>query len=263
LFQNLPSKDFVTAEDLIGEVRGVKTPTELGLIREALVETDLMFQDIAAFAKLGVSERAIYNRVHQLAKERGLGFSWDPEGDPIVNCGPDSMIGHGIPSDSIYLALGQIFHVDLGLTKDCYSSDIQRCWFVGETVPEDVNRAFESVNRAISAAAHVLRPGAKGVEVDAAARRSLVADGYPEYQHAVGHQVGRAAHDGGAVLGPAWERYGDTPFRPIKEGEIYTLELGITVPGRGYLGLEEMVRVGRNGVEWLSDRQLTLPVLLG
>ncbi|HRJ27139.1 MAG TPA: hypothetical protein PLO61_06480 [Fimbriimonadaceae bacterium] len=31
--------------------------------------------------------------------------------------------------------------------------------------------------------------------------------------------------------------------------------------GRGYLGLEEMVRVGANGVEWLSDPQRSIPVL--
>jgi Xaa-Pro aminopeptidase len=81
--------------------------------------------------------------------------------------------------------------------------------------------------------------------------------------HALGHQVGRQAHDGGAVLGPTWERYGRTPYLPLREGEIYTVELGITVPGRGYLGLEEMVRVTADGIEWLSERQLSMPFLAG
>ncbi|RYG46958.1 aminopeptidase P family protein [bacterium] len=235
--------------------------TEVRRIQAAIAETDRMFGDIVAVARPGVSEREIYDRVHHLAKARQLGFSWDPAGDPIVNCGPDSMIGHGIPSSHILLAKGQIFHVDLGLIKDGYSSDIQRCWFVGGEIPAEVADAFRAVKEAIDAAAARLKPGVRGVDVDAAARLSIKGAGYPEYMHAVGHQVGRVAHDGGAILGPAWERYGDTPFRPIREGEIYTLELGVVVEGRGYLGLEEMVRVGASGVEWLTDRQLDLPTL--
>jgi Xaa-Pro aminopeptidase len=46
----------------------------------------------------------------------------------------------------------------------------------------------------------VLRPGVQGHEVDAAARASLVGAGYDEPMHALGHQLGRAAHDGGALL---------------------------------------------------------------
>ena len=86
--------------------------------------------------------------------------------------------------------------------------------------------------------------------------------GYPEYQHATGHTVGRAAHDGGGVLGPKWERYGRTPFYPVEVGNVFTLELGIdNVDGRGYLGLEEMVLVTERGVEWLTMRQVELPTL--
>jgi Xaa-Pro aminopeptidase len=261
LVKSVPDIEFGSAQEVIGNLRGIKTESEVARIRAAIKETVRMFGDIERFAQIGVSERSIYNHVHQLARSRELTFSWDEVGDPIVNCGPASMVGHGIPSEGVKLGDGQIFHVDLGLTKDDYSSDIQRCWFVGEAIPGEVGQAFAAVNAAISAAADALRPGVEGVTVDAASRASLVKSGYPEYQHAVGHQVGRVAHDGGAILGPAWERYGDTPFRPVQEGEIYTLELGINVEGRGYLGLEEMVRVGKDGVEWLSDRQLNLPLL--
>jgi len=97
--------------------------------------------------------------------------------------------------------------------------------------------------------------------VDAAARSYLVGCGYDEYLHAFGHQVGRVAHDGGAILGPKWERYGTTPSIPIKTGEVYTLELGVITENRGYLGLEEMVLVTETGVEWLTNRQLTLPTI--
>lgn len=247
----------VSAEPLVRALRGRKTPGEIDRMREAIRAGDQLFEAIGSFAAVGVSERAVYDHVHQLMADRKLGFSWDPAGDPIVNTGPDSMIGHGIPSDTLTLSPGHVFHIDLGVLKDGYASDIQRCWYVsdGEGIPEDVSRAAQAVNDAIDAGARALRPGVLGWEVDAAARASIVASGYEEYLHALGHQVGRVAHDGGGVLAPRWERYGRTPEYPVEVGQVYTLELGVTVPHRGYLGLEEMAVVTSDGCEFLSERQ--------
>jgi Xaa-Pro aminopeptidase len=252
---------FVSAEELAMSLRGIKSAEEVRRIRGAIKDTDWLFGEIGRFAKVGVSEKEIYDHVHALVRDLGLGFSWDPAGDPIVNSGPNSMIGHGIPSASITLQEGHVFHVDLGVVKAGYSSDLQRCWYLGSSVPDDVQKALDSVNRAISAAADALKPGAFGYAVDEAARNSLIGDGYEEYMHATGHQVGRVAHDGGTTLGPRWERYGSSPYNEVKEGEVYTLELGVVLPGRGYLGIEEMVRVTAQGCEWLSERQLTMPCL--
>ncbi|MBX7136225.1 MAG: Xaa-Pro peptidase family protein [Fimbriimonadaceae bacterium] len=250
-----------SAEELVRRLRGVKTTAELDRIRAAIAEGDAIFALVPTFARIGVSEREVQVQIHRLMAERGLGFAWDETGDPIVNSGPDSAIGHAIPSESIRIAEGHVFHIDLGVIRDEYSSDIQRCWYVGDTVPSDVQQALEAVNAAISAGAKALRPGVSGWQVDEAARNAIVAAGYPEYLHALGHQVGRLAHDGGAVLGPRWERYGQTPFTPIEVGEVYTLELGVEVPGRGYLGIEEMVVVTESGCEFLSKRQLEMPCL--
>jgi len=82
-----------------------------------------------------------------------------------------------------------------------------------------------------------------------------------QYQHALGHQVGRTAHDGGTVLGPRWERYGRLPYQSVQEGEVYTLELGVSVDGRGYLGIEEMVQVTAEGCDWLTRRQRGMRIL--
>jgi Xaa-Pro aminopeptidase len=175
------------------------------------------------------------------------------------------MIGHGVPSSEITIAPGHIFHIDLGVVWEGYSSDIQRCWYVptpGENgLPADVERALTAVNGAITAGAEVLKSGVAGWQVDEAARSCLVVAGYPEYMHAFGHQVGRVAHDGGAVLGPKWPRYGRTPLHPIRVNEVYTLELGVVLEGRGYLGIEEMVVVTPDGIEWLTERQNELWML--
>ncbi len=256
-----------SAEPVLMALRGVKTESEIAAMRAAIAETDRIFGLVAAHVKLGMSELEVYQFIQAEIDRSGLGYAWDRHGDPIVNSGPDSMVGHGIPSADIRIAPGHIFHIDLGVVKNGYSSDIQSCWYVphpNETSPpEDVLKATAAVVGAISAGAEALRPGVQGWEVDATARAFLVAQGYPEYLHAFGHQVGRMAHDGGGILGPKWERYGRTPMIPIAEGEVYTLELGVDVPGRGYLGIEEMVRVTADGLEWLTTRQMDMPLLKG
>lgn len=251
----------VSSETVLLRLRGQKSAEELRRIQAAIAAGDRIFADITGLLRRGISERAVYDQVHTWMAERGLGFAWDPTGDPIVNSGPDSMIGHGVPSSTVTVQPGHVFHVDLGVTLDGYSSDVQRCWYIGDAVPTDVQAGLDAVNAAISAGAKLLRPGALGHEVDAAARAALTERGYPEYLHALGHQVGCTAHDGGAILGPLWERYGRTPSIPVREDEVYTLELGVTPPGRGYIGIEEMVVVTADGCRFLTERQLTMPCL--
>jgi Xaa-Pro aminopeptidase len=76
--------------------------------------------------------------------------------------------------------------------------------------------------------------------------------------HAFGHHVGRSAHDGATVLGPCWERYGTSVEGVIEAGNVFAIELGVQVEGRGYIGCEEDVLVTLKGAEYLSDPQTEL-----
>ena len=84
--------------------------------------------------------------------------------------------------------------------------------------------------------------------------------GYEEYLHALGHGLGRACHDGGTLLGPRWERYGDSPEGLVEVGNVFTLELGIQTEA-GYVGLEEDVLVTEDGCVFLSSFQRQLMVI--
>jgi Xaa-Pro aminopeptidase len=255
----------VGADQIISALRGRKTAGEISRISRAIATTAEILEQVAEFACLGKTEIEIARFMHDQAKRREVGLAWDRQQCPIVNTGPDSMIGHGIPSD-LKIEPGHLFHIDFGVMQDDYCSDLQRMWYApepGQTAPPAaVQRAFDTVAKAIQAAAAALKPGVECWRVDAAARQTVVDAGYPEYQHATGHQVGRSAHDGGGILGPQWERYGQTPYRKLEPGNVFTLELGIeNVDGRGYTGLEEMVVVTDDGYRYLSKPQTSLPLL--
>lgn len=90
------------------------------------------------------------------------------------------------------------------------------------------------------------------------ARRVLRETGFEEFPHGLGHQVGRFAHDGTALLGPAWEKYAGKPFKKLEVGMVFTIEPRLTVPGRGIATVEEMVVVTATGAEFLSTPQRRL-----
>ena len=194
--------------------------------------------------------------------KRGLGYAWGEDHCPAVNAGPDKDVGHSSPSE-LRLERGQLLHVDFGVSRDDYTSDLQRVWYMlddGET--EAAGRRRACVGRALGGGRR-RRRRARSPERSARTwtqrhARRCVAAGFPEPMYALGHQLGRAAHDGGTLLGPRWDRYGSAPDGVVEEGNVFTLEYGTAVPDRGYIGLEEDVLVTSAGVEWLSTPQREL-----
>jgi Xaa-Pro aminopeptidase len=97
--------------------------------------------------------------------------------------------------------------------------------------------------------------------VDQAAREVILKAGYPDFKYATGHQLGKRAHDGGGILGPQWEVYGNLPNQIVEVGQVYTIEPGLAVPGYGYVGLEEDVVVTAYGAQYLCNPQEALVLL--
>lgn len=251
----------ISAEAIIGALRGRKTPGEVARIRRAIATTEEIFAAITPRLRPGQTEIEIADMLRAELARRGLQPAWDTAFCPIVNAGPDSSPGHAAPAHH-RTQRGHLLHMDFGVKQDGFVSDLQRMWYFldeGESgPPDDVRRAWEACWAAMEAGRAALKPGVQGWEVDAAARAALVAAGYPEYQHALGHHMGRTAHDGATVLGPRWERYGRTPYGIIEPGYVMTIELGTAVPNRGYIGLEEDVLVTESGAEYLSTPQKEL-----
>ncbi|MCB9136022.1 MAG: aminopeptidase P family protein [Anaerolineales bacterium] len=250
-----------SAEHIIHALRARKSPAEVDRIRTAIRTTERFYGETFEHLEPGLTEKQVGEFMHGQLAEFALETAWERASCPAVNAGPDSPVGHAGPTELV-IQPGQLVHFDFGVKENEYCSDIQRMAYVlaeGETTPpEPVQRGFDTVVRAVQEAVKAMKPGVLGVEIDAIARKVITDAGYPEYKYATGHHLGRLCHDGGGILGPRWERYGDTPNRPLEVGHVYTVEPGLMVPGYGYVGLEEDVLVTENGTVFLSTPQLEL-----
>ena len=262
---------FVSAEKIIEKLRKSKTPEEMKRIQAASWETLELFGLLNHEIKPGCTLRQISDFLHLKMKERNLDASWNWNDDPGITSGPAMSAGHAVPDETL-VEPGHVLHLDFGIKKDGYSSDYQRCWYIlrpnEKEVPEDIQKTFDVVQEGIRLAADFIKPGIQGWQVDEKVRLFLKDKGYPDYQHALGHQVGIWAHDGGAVLGPKWERYGQRPFKPLEIGQVFTLEFGIQSSG-GYVAQEEIIEVTPTGcrfflpmqkqiwlIHWFSDESI-------
>lgn len=254
----------VSAEKLLSALRGRKTKQEIDRVQASICTTFDIYQRTYEYLKVGMTEKEVSDFMHAQLDEFGVQPAWELINCPTVNAGPDSPIGHVGPTE-IKIQPGHLIHFDFGVLQDDYCSDIQRVVYFlrpGEqTPPPEVQRGFETVRSAIQNALAAMQPGIPGKTVDQAARQTILSAGYPEYPYATGHQVGRVVHDGAGILGPEWERYGDTPNYLLEAGQVYTLEPGLAIPGYGYLGLEEDVLVTSTGARYLGDPQSELIVL--
>ena len=267
MLQGTPYPDhLISAEPIINALRGRKTPAEQARIRKAVEITDEIFQKTFRFIKVGMTEIEVGEYMWKLAREYGVGLAWPADNCPAVNSGPDSPVGHNGPTN-IRIDRGHVLHFDFGVKYEEYCSDIQRVVYVlreGETeAPVEVQRGFITIRTAIEKSREAMKVGVQGKVIDTISREIVTDSGYPEFMHALGHQLGRVAHDGGALLGPLWEKYGDSPNQALEAGQVFTIEPHVDVPGYGCIGLEEDVVITDKGAEYLGEPQREIILLKG
>jgi Xaa-Pro aminopeptidase len=254
----------VSSQDILSALRGRKTEAEIRNMKKAIKLTLDIYDRVTGFLAPGKSEQDVADFILGEVARHGVELAWDRDHCPAVFTGPEHAGAHYGPTKR-KIAPGHVLNIDFGVKVGGYCSDLQRTWYIrrkGESkAPKEVQHGFDVIRDSIRLAAEALRPGAVSWKIDAVARGYIVAHGYPEYPHALGHQVGRAAHDGGVGLLPRWERYGSLPFGKIETGQVFTIEPRLPIEGYGVATIEEIVWVTDDGARFLSKPQRTLTLV--
>jgi Xaa-Pro aminopeptidase len=252
------SERLISSESVLNKLRGRKSASEIENVKEAIKLTLKMFESVGEFIQPGKTEQDVAGFLLDEVKKAGVELAWDSEHCPAVFTGPDTAGAHAGPTNR-QIKSGHVLNIDFGIKINGYCSDLQRSWYIthpGETdVPDEVKKGFQVIFDSITKAAQSLKPSATGYEIDSIARGYIVSQGFEEFPHALGHQIGRTAHDGGGLLAPKWERYGTLPDTLVEKNQLFTIEPRLTIKDYGIATVEEIVVVTANGCEFLSERQ--------
>jgi Xaa-Pro aminopeptidase len=241
----------VSSEPVASRIRALKTPAEIERIRRAAALTVRIFDDVGSMLKPGLTEEDVFEIARERMQTYEVEPAWEAGWCPTV-ASSRSAGGHAA-AGTTRLEAGDGVRLDFGVRSEGYCADLQRTWYLrrpGETAaPDELRRPFEAVRDGIELAAELLRPGVRGFDVDTPVR-ALIAERGWTFTHALGHQLGRLAHDGGMLLGPDNARYGALARGTVEAGMVFTLE-----PVVGPVGLEEDVLVTDGGCDYLTAPQ--------
>jgi Xaa-Pro dipeptidase len=238
------------AAPLIHPLRSRKSPAEIALMSHAKAITIEVHR--RAHDQLQAGQRA--SEVVRFIDEQHRALGGSGNSFCIVSFGEDTSLPHGGEGDRA-LAHGDVVLIDTGTRIDGYSSDITRTYVFGEA-SGDVRRVWEAEKRAQAAAFEAARPGVTCEAVDAAARRSLEADGFgpgyslPGLPHRTGHGIGLDIHEGPYLV------TGDRT--PLATGMCFSNEPMIVVPGRFGVRLEDHFHMTDAGPAWFTQPQHSL-----
>jgi Xaa-Pro aminopeptidase len=257
-------KRLVSSQEVFDALRGRKSPSEIRNIKKAIQRTLEIYSKVTGFLAPGRTEKDVADFILAHVRKLGVALAWEPDHCPAVFTGPKHAGAHFGPTKR-RIEGGHVLNIDFGIKINGYCSDLQRTWYIrreGEqNAPPEVLRGFSVIRDSIRIAVDSMKPGAISWNVDDAARSYILANGYPEYPHALGHQIGRAAHDGGVGLMPKWERYGSLPYARIEAGQVFTVEPRLPIEGYGVATIEEIVLVTEQGAKFISRPQRSLYVV--
>jgi Xaa-Pro aminopeptidase len=240
---------------LTEELRLVKSPDEIRMIRRAALYADMAVGKVIRASYYNVSEIELFSQGRgvqvQIMKDVGydvlttsvLAGAWPA---------PLSAQPHSVPSISDRLRQGP--HIALCLNRVFgYAAECERTFFLVPPTGE-MQKAFAAMLEARRRAYALIRPGAGCAEIDAAANGFLREQGFEDnLLHRAGHGFGLGNHEG------PWISQGSGDM--LQANMVISNEPGIYLPGVGGFRHSDTILVTEDGYENLTTYPTDLEAL--
>ncbi len=225
---------FKAAKKLVEELRTIKEPAEVKLLRKSQELNKKAFSRIQKLLKPGVKELEIAWQIKVVGHELG---AEDISFEPIVAFGSNSAIPHHQNSDR-RLKENDTALIDMGLKYKGYCSDLSRTMFFGKTSLLQQN-IYNKVDLAQKAAIATAKPGVTVAKLDRTAKKEM-GEHAEFFTHALGHGLGLEIHEAPRLSTESPER--------LKENMVITVEPGLYLPGKFGVRIEDMILIKKDGV---------------
>jgi len=237
--RNKHAASYLEAPEIVQNLRMIKSPTELALLRRSAKIATLGMNRAAELIEPNRTELEIAAEVEYEMRRAGSDGTSFPT---IVASGSNSWLPHSTATKK-KLRKGELIVVDLGATFKGYASDMTRTFELSPT--QQQTKILQTVRKAQEAALAKVRDGVKAKAVDAAARNLIGRAGYAKFfNHGTGHGVGLEIHEAPSL----------TPSSKdiLRRGMVVTVEPGIYIPKVGGARWEDTVIVRTDSHELLT-----------
>lgn len=260
--------DLLTLDSLMNEMRGIKTPEEVSLLRKAVDISTLAQSEVMKAMKPGMSETEIQGLHEYIFKK----YRAEYEGyTSIVGAGNNGCVLHYIDNYKPKIEDGELILMDLGAEYHGYTADVTRTIPVNGKFSNEQRIIYNLVLKSQEKAMSICKPGTTFNELKLATQEvineGLVELGLYEgiedkyvinpinkrnryYPHGCCHHIGLDVHDKGET-------------KELKENMALTIEPGIYIPlgspaDKKWQGIavriEDDFLVTKDGCELLSDK---------
>jgi Xaa-Pro aminopeptidase len=242
----VPHAVFVSATQILRQMRVIKSSEEIDTMRKAGEITQAAFKAVVDQLKHGMTELDIVSEVdYQLRKYGSLGPSFTTS---LYNSGPNHPLLFGQRERTWQRVLTPPVSIlfDFGAVYNGYCYDFGRTVSFGQP-PEELKRVHSLVMEAQAAGIQSMRAGeVTAAEVDSAARSVIEDAGYGEaFRHRLGHAIGMDVHEPPFLTAP------DSTV--LEAGMLFTVEPSIMQFNSYSARVEDVVVVRENGGEPLTS----------
>jgi len=235
LQRGLPNARLVDATPVLNELRAIKTPVEIALLRSVYDRVAEAIQAAFTAGRPGITTAEIARAAEREIARRDMGFLY-----ALVCAGPGTLRA---PS-SVRWERGRILHIDAGGEVGDYVADICRMGCLGEpsTLARDLHAACIEVQGRVR---RMVRPGVPCRELLAEGERAVREHRFAPHGRFVVHGIGMVSHEQPQISA--------TNTRPLEAGMVLSIETDFIHPEVGHVKIEDAVAVTDRGCEGLGD----------
>lgn len=235
----LPAALFKPGLPILSTLKRKKDAQEIEtMARAGKIADDALSAGIKAL-RPGATEQEVSEALSQAMRAGG--------GKPtfsIIGAGANGAEPHH-ETDSTVIKQGDVVCMDFGCELDGYQSDITRCVALGKADPE-AHKVYKVVLDAHMAGRELIKPGVQAQAIDRATRDVIEKAGYGEFfVHRTGHGIGMKGHEEPNIV------QGNETL--LEEGDCFSIEPGIYLPGRFGIRIENIVCVTADGHRSLNE----------
>ncbi|MEC5421928.1 Xaa-Pro peptidase family protein [Virgibacillus sp. C22-A2] len=245
----LPSATITDAQEIVANLRVIKSKEEYELIKEAASLADFGIETGVKSLREGIGELEVIATIEYELKKQGI---QEMSFNTMALSGTKTASPHGTPSIKEIIS-GDMVLFDLGVIYKGYCSDISRT-VAFKSVTDQQKDIYNTVLAAEQKSIDASQIGTPVGELDLAARNHIEEAGYGKYfTHRIGHGLGIQTHE--------YPSMHSNNNLLLKAGMCYTIEPGIYVPEIGGVRIEDMIFMTENGPEILTKYPKELQII--